>query len=454
MGKNQAKAHRELMALSRQSTFVSESDRPFLAQKFNRVLSDGFRIGANYTGTAETWTGFNSLNNSGYNGINERTAKTISTYFACIRVISNGVAKLPLKFFTETIVKGRTRREPYNDKLTRLLTIAPNERITPFNFWDVMTGWSVEGGGFAKIEFSRAGEVIELLPIHPSRIQFLRAKDKIHWIFKVYNDDGTNYLVPESEMFYLPGPTIDGYIGYSMAQLMQNTLSRANATDRYAKHFFTNNGRPNGALTTDETLTLQARNNLKRSWQEIYTGPTNAGKTAILEDGIKYTAFGSPFKDLQFTEQWQFNQKQICEFMGVNPRKVGVESNAKGWATIDADETDHLNTCLMPWLLRAEQEIRRQLMPSWKYPDNVKCEFDINQMLRGDIATRSEMAEKKILTGQWSPNDALTADGENPSDYPGMDRHYMQIAMAPLEKLGLQETGSTTVPTGNNPSGN
>lgn len=449
---NRAKAFQSLMSLSRRAAYAGEHGRGAIASEFNRTLHRGFGVGANYNGTSETWTGFNSLNYSGYNGISEKNVKTISTYFACLRVISNGVASLPLKFYREINDKGRIRREPYTDSLTRILSIAPNPRITPWNFWDTMTGWAIEGGAFAKIDYSRGGEVLGLYPIHPSRIQIMRNKNG-SFRFKVYNDDGTTYEIPETEMFYYFGQSIDGYIGYSMAQLMQNTLVRSNETDRYARHFFSNNGRPHGALVTDEKLSPQARNNLKQSWQEQYGGPMNAGKTAVLENGIKYMPFGAAFKDLEFVEQWRWNQRQICEFMGVNPRKVGVESNSKGWATIDAEEVDHYNSCLKPWLIRPEQEIRRQLMSSWKYPDDIKCEFDFNQVLRCDIKTRSEMAEKKILTGQWSPNDGRTASGENPIDMPEMDMHYMQSAMLPIDKLGLQPTQGTTTQKGPNPDG-
>ncbi len=446
--------YEKLMELSRASSRAPLRDREVLTRAFNRTLAKDFGVQAGYSTNAEgNWTGFNPLNQSGYNGISERTVKTISTYFACIRVISNGCAKLPLKFFTETVVKGRTTREPYNDDLTYILSVAPNERITYFDFWNTMDGWAVEGGAFAKKEFSVGGDLLGLYPIHPSRIQIIPNPKTGIFVFKVYNNDGTTINIPESEMFYYFGESIDGYVGYSMMQLMQNTLSRSNSTDRYARHFFTNNGRPTGALITDEKLSPQARLNLKKDWADMYGGPMNAGKTAVLESGLKYQPFAPPFKDLEFTEQWKFNQRQICEFMGVNPRKVGVESNSKGWATIDAEETEHLNSCLMPWILRKEQNIRRQLMPEWKYPRNIKCEFDFGFMLRGDVKTRAEMAEKKVMNGVWSPNDWLAADGENPSQYPGMDSHYCNGAMIPLEKSGQMQTATIASPDGNNPSG-
>ncbi len=145
----------KLMELSRASANASPSERESLALKFNHTLAKGFGVKASYGSIEEGWTGFNNFNNYGVNRISETNVKTISTYFACVRVISNGCAKLPLKFFTEKLVGTRTIREPYNDDLTYILSVAPNERITYFDFWNTMDGWAVEGGAFAQKEFNR-----------------------------------------------------------------------------------------------------------------------------------------------------------------------------------------------------------------------------------------------------------------------------------------------------------
>lgn len=393
--------------------------------------------GASYgNGMQETWTGFNPIN-SGFGGtLSERSAITISTYFACMRIIAEDCAKLPLKFFAEERVKNRPFKEWINDELTYVLSTAPNERITAFDFWSTMISWAVgRGMAFAQKEYNRGGDLTALYPIHPSRVQILQNKNGT-FTFKIFNDDGTQTNIQESDMFYFFGMSVDGYIGYSVWELMQNTLGRANSTDRYARHFFTNNGRPSGALITDQQLNPQARNNLKQSWQEQYGGPSNAGKTAVLENGIKYVPFAAAFKDLEFDAQTKSNRLQICEWMRVNPRKVGVESNAKGWATIDGEETDHYQSCLLPWLLRVEQNIRRQLMPRWTYPDNVKCEFDASYTLRGDVKTRTEKNLSELANGIITPNEWRERDGMNPVDRPEMDVTYVNSAFIPLSRAG------------------
>ncbi len=451
MGKN---TYAELMTLSRQSATATAWERKDIAEKFDKTLQRGFGVEASYSGATDYWTGSNSLNNSGYYGMSEKNALTISTFYACIRVISEDCAKLPLKFFRWDKKDDRPFREPFNDSLTYLLSQAPNERITAFDFWCTMISWAVGwGGAFAERQYNRAGELIALYPIHPSRVQITKNAKTGIFTYKVYNDDGSCTNIPESGMFYFFGMSIDGYIGYSVMQLMQNTLSRANSTDRYARHFFDNNGRPTGALVTDETLSPQARNNLKQSWQEQYAGPMNAGKTAVLESGIKYMPFGAPFKDLEFVAQWAHNRGQICEWMRVNPRKVGVETNAKGWATIDAEETDHYQSCLLPWLLRIEQNIRRQLMPIEIYDQEIQCEFDATYILRGDIKTRMEMNNSGLQSGWKTPNEVRQSEGLNPIDLPEMNVTYLQSAMIPLSLAGKIQTQGQETPKGNNPSG-
>ncbi len=449
------RAYDKLMALSRRATGAGDAERMAISRRFNSTLRKVFGVRAGYASNpAGTWTGFNSLNNSGWNGTDERSALTISTYFACLKVIAEDCAKLPLKFFAENRVKDRPSRDPVNDALTYVLSVAPNARITAFDFWCTLVHWAAGWGmAFAEKEFNRAGELTALYPIHPSRVEIMQNKNNTYYTFRVHNNDGTTSVISEANMFYFFGMSVDGYLGYSVIALMQNTLGRANATDRYARHFFTNNGRPTGALVTDETLSPQARNNLKLSWQEQYAGPMNAGKTAVLESGIKYMPFGAPFKDLEFVAQWKHNQLQICEWFRVNPRKVGVEGGAKGWETIDGEETDHYQSCLLPWLLRIEQNIRRQLLPLWKYPANVKCEFDAQYVLRGDVKTRSEKNEKELINSVITPNEWREREGMNPIDRPEMDVTYCQGAMIPLDKAGEQQNSGGMVPKGNNPDG-
>jgi len=447
----QARAYDKLLTLSRMSAHANEGERHILRKQFDTTLRKGFDIRAGFASNpGGTWTGSGQHVN-GFSGVlDERSAMTISTYFACIRNIAEDCAKLPLKLFSKEIIKNRPVSTQITDALSYILSVAPNDRITAFDYWSTMFQWAVGiGGAFAEKEFNRSGELIALYPIHPSRVQIILKKDQT-FKFKVYNNDGSYSEIPESNMFYFFGMSIDGYVGYSVVQLMQNTLSRSNSTDRYARHFFTNNGRPTGALVTDETLSPQARRNLQRSWQEQYEGPMNAGKTAVLESGVKYAPFSAPFKDLEFVAQWKHNQLQICEWFRMPPRKVGVESTAKGWATIDAEETEYLTSCLMPWLLRAEQNIRRQLMPRWKYPDNVNPSFDCSFILRGDITTRVEMNNSALAGGWKTPNEVRESEGMNPIDNPSMDKTFIQAGFVPIELAGKVQAQAPKGQSGDN----
>ena len=443
-----ARAYDNLLTLSRGASFAGETERRELSKQFDLSLHKNFGIKAGYASNpAGNWTSSGALGNGFSGGIDERSAITISTYYACVRNISEDCAKLPLKFFKKEVVKNRPTAIQITDDLTYILSVSPNDRITAFDFWCVMFQWLCGWGAcFAEKTYNRAGDLTALHPIHPSRVQIIVNNDKENtFTFKVYNNDGTYSKISESNMFCSIGMSVDGYVGYSVVQLMQNTISRSNSTDRYAKHFFTNNGRPTGALITDQTLSPQARRNLQLSWAEQYSGPMNAGKTAVLESGVKYHPYGAPFKDLEFVSQWKHNQLQICEWFRMPPRKCGVESNAKGWATIDAEETEYLTSCLLPWLIRVEQNIRRQLMPRWKYPDNITPAFDFSFILRGDITTRAEMNNKAMAAGWKTPNEIRESEGLNPIDDPAMDKTYIQGAFVPIDMAGQQLEQSAKV---------
>ena len=64
-----------------------------------------------------------------------KKAMAEATYYTCIKMMSETMGKIPLKYYQET-EKGKIRAEP--DDMTYLLTVRPNEIMTPTTLWSTV----------------------------------------------------------------------------------------------------------------------------------------------------------------------------------------------------------------------------------------------------------------------------------------------------------------------------
>lgn len=389
-------------------------------------------VGTDGTGGRWTTIGGGALNDE---EITDKSALAIATYFACIRNIGEDIAKLPFCLIKND---GKKRIRLDDDPLTHMFAMSPNPTMTAFTFISTYIHWAAGwGNAYAKKIRNGTGRVAALKPIHPSRVTRISLTDGT-WYYKVYNDDGTQTVVSADDMFTFMGMSADGTQGYTTVRLMQNTLGVASTVQRFAKNFYQNSCRPAGILETANVLKAEARTNLANTWAAMYSGPENAGKTAVLEAGVQYKSISLPMKDMEFIELRKFQKEEICSWFRMPLYKVQDVGRAQGWSTLDAQETDYVTSCLMPWVMRLEQEIHRQLMVPEDYPPDVYPHFEFKGLLRGDINARRNFYQTMRTIGVFTGNQILAMEDMDPSDDPLMDTVFIQGAMVPLAMAGTK----------------
>ncbi len=390
-----------------------------------------------------TWVGMGGSNSYGGVTIDERSKMTVATYTACIRNISEDIAKLPFKVLKTTVANNRSVRTPLqNDSILELFSLRPNDWMTPFTFKATILQWALGwGNGYAYKEKDKSGKVRKCWPIHPSRVVPKTNEQTGEIIYEVLQKNGSILKFSEDEIFRLSNMSPEGRIGYSVLALQCNTLSLAQQAQEYARNYLANSARPAGVLETLATLDEPARNNLKRSWNEMYSGADNAGKTAVLESGIVYKGISVPMSDMQFLELRQFQVEEIARWFRMPLYKLQFIKTAQGFSTLDAQESDYVGSCLLPWICRFEEEIIRQLMP--EYPDDIAPHFEIKGLLKGDMKARIEFYRGMFALSAMTPNEIRTFEDMNPIDDEMMDLTYIQQGFIPTrisEKVALAAT--------------
>ncbi len=197
--------------------------------------------------------------------VSEQNAMTIPSVFACVRIISEGLACLPCKIFERTAPNSRT--EAMELPLYYLLRYAPNPQMTAFTFFETMQGHlCLWGNAYAEIQRDGAGRVVGLWPRHPYKTRpFRNAAGDL--FYEVHVGTAQPRKVPASDMLHVRGLSDDGILGISPVSQARQAFGLALATEKYGAQFFGNGSRPGGILSHPKTLKDDAAKKLKESWR-------------------------------------------------------------------------------------------------------------------------------------------------------------------------------------------
>lgn len=382
--------------------------------------------------------------------VDENSKLNVAAYYACIRNIAEDCAKIPFRLLQAS---GRQRIALPSDPLITIFNRYANPEMSAYSFRTTMHLFAA-GWGNAYAEIVRGGfenKVLQLWPIHPSRVTIERYPDQ-SLSYKIISNNGQYYTLPENRVFKYNGISPDGQIGFSVLRLMANTLGVALSTQNFTKNFFDNQARPAGILSTTDVIEKTHRDELRREWKEMYSGPSNAGRTAIVDSGLQYQALTMPLVEAELIEMRLFTIKEICSYLRMPLYKIGIIERAQGWSTLDAQESDYVNSCLMPWIIRFEQEVQRQLMGDL-YEDTIDAHLEVKGLLRGDMKSRMEFYKALFGMAAITPNEIRQLEDMNPvEDEPNMDMTFVQGAQVPIDKAGTLGTagaaqgGSSTEP--------
>ncbi|HET6427816.1 MAG TPA: phage portal protein [Phycisphaerae bacterium] len=290
--------------------------------------------------------------------VNEHSVLSLSTYWACIRVLSETAALLPWHVFERQADGGR--KPVPDDPAEILLHVEPNPEMGPYSFKEVMVAWAANwGNGYAEIARAANGTPLALWPIGAHNVQAVRLDGAM--VYDVANPDGTHTGIPAADMYHLHGPGYDGLVGYSVARKARESIGLAKAAEQYGSSFFGNGTSPGAVITHPQTLTAPAEERLRESVRKYRDGPSNQHRLLILEDAMKWEQIGTPPEDAQFLETREFQVPDVCRWFRMPPHKVS-HLNRATWANLGEQNTEFATDTMAPWTARMEEEADRKLI--------------------------------------------------------------------------------------------
>lgn len=389
-------------------------------------------------GTRRLWIFGRST--SGKN-VNERTAMQVAAVYACVRVLSESVASLPLDLFRYRSTTGSEKDRSL--PLYRVLHDEPNPEMTSFTWRETaMSHLLLWGNHYSQVIRNNAGQVMGLYPLLPDRMKVNRddRTGEIYYVYTVSRDEvvpgvkaGQPVRLEAEDVLHIPGLGFDGLIGYSPIAMLRNSIGSAIAADEYGARFFENGATPSGVLEHPGILKDPAK--LRESWHQTYGGSGNAGKVAVLEEGVKFVSISLSPADAQLIETRKFQISEIARIFRVPPHMIGDLEKAT-FSNIEQQSLEFVKYTLDPWLARWEQAMNRRLLNSIEKKDHY-IQFNAEGLLRGDLKSRNEAYAVARQNGWMSANDIRAKEGMDmiPAELGG-DRYLCNGNMVDIGSAG------------------
>ena len=350
-------------------------------------------------------------------------ALQLAAVYACVRVLSESFAILPLKMYK---TMGGKRKQLDKHWLSDLIGRRPNPWQTPFEWREMMMGHlTMRGNAYNEIVTDRSGNITQLTPLHPDRIkiEFISQGD---WDYRYRYTDrmGQEHVLTRGDVWHIKGLSSDGIQGFSPLSLAAQTVGMGLAAQDYGARFFQNDAKPGGGwIEYPGTFKDKpARDTFRDSFQEAQTG-LNRGKIAVLEYGMKFHELGLTNKDSQFLEARQFQVGEIARIFRVPPHLIGDLSKAT-FSNIEQQSLDFVIHTMTPWAERWESSMEFNLLAD---NDRLEPEFDFKVLLRGDQLARGTYYHAGILDGWLTRNEARGSEGLEPLD--GLDEPLRPLNM-------------------------
>ncbi|MDF3280915.1 phage portal protein [Gordonia sp. N1V] len=369
--------------------------------------------------------------------------------------VANAVARLSINVWEIDNSSGKETRTldpvgPY----ARLIS-SPSTKLSPYNFWLWLTStFEIYGEAFLLKVRDANGRPTELLPMHPSRVAITRDPDtgKVWYIWTGRADTGGVGIMafPEDDVipFRLYSP-LGEERGLSRLDSLRSTLFSEDASRTATAAMWRNAGMPNFMVSSPKPVKKDVLDRLKAQFDSLHAGARNAGKTAILEDGMSVTQLQLTAVEMQFIQSRQINREEVCGVYDVAPPIVQILDRAT-FSNITAQMRAFYRDTMAPRLELIESVLDHHLGDEFNL--NKRATFAVSDVLRGDYETRANAVAQLVQVGVMSP-----AEGRELMELgdagPVADKLYANSAIQPLGAPPIKETEALTGVVGNDPFG-
>lgn len=400
-----------------------------------------FMSQSQHAGDAKGWLTIKNIGgfiaNSGVN-VTPDLAMQHTAIFACVQVLADSLAMLPLDLYRRYQKNGRQNKEKATDhRLYSLLHDTPNPELTSFAWrHSMMCMLGTRGNHYSQIVRDGAGRVIGLYPLLSDKMEVRRRHPSGRLAYLYTLDNGSVAALEPEEVLHIQGLTLDGVMGLNPIAYNRHTIGASMAMEEFGSTLFKNGATPSGVVSGEgvKSMSDTAFERFKESFKANFQGLMNAGKPLILEDGFKFTPITINNKDGQYLESRKFTKSEIASIYRV-PLHMINDLDKATFSNIEHQSLEFVIHTIMPWAVRIEQALNKSLLSDTER-STYFIKFNISALLRGDMKTRFEAYGMAIKDGWMNRNEPRDLEDMNPAD--GLDEYLYPLNMAPVSETNTK----------------
>lgn len=363
-----------------------------------------------------------------------------ATVYTCLKILSESVAKLPMKIYQDN---GEGAKKPIKDYRYSLLKLRPNPYMSAYDFWRVLeVNRNIYGNSYALIDDAIGtttgnGKIAGLYPaksenmtIYVDNAGLLSGKDKVWYQYR--DDTGKETLLNSDAVLHFKGLSLNGLVGLSTIEQLKMTIENAKSSSEYLNTSYKKGLQVGGILQYTGDLSDSAQAKLVNKYELSMSGVKNSNRITAMPVGLTYQPINLKMTDAQFLENTQLTIQQLTAAFGIKPHQVNDQTKTSYASTSEANREFYSDT-MLAILTMYEQECTYKLFTKKEIENGFYVKFNADVILRGDPEKRYTAYRQAVQNMILTPNECRRLE-ERP-EKPGGDKLYGNASLVPAELL-------------------
>ena len=384
--------------------------------------------------------------------VTEANVRGIPAVYACDKVISEDIAKTPIK------IKRRnadgTRKDDPNHPVYGLLHDLANPALTAYEFKEQMqSALNLWGNAYAEIQRNARNEPIALWPLESARMTVeLNSLNQLVYRYRMASGSTKDWLFNPANppIFHLRQNATPAawWCGRSPIAVLRDAYGIALAQQRYQARHFGQGGHAQMQLTSPNPLTPEAATKIRQDYEQVTRGEENWHRPVLLPFGLEAKPLAMPHRDAQFVDQMKLSRSYLAGVFRIYGQKINDLDRAT-FSNVTELNIAHVGDCLGPHFKRWVQAVARDLLNPRSFNTHFAV-FKIDELVRGDFATLMEGLQIQRQNGVVNANDirrVLDMDDLIPAE-DGGDDYLVNGNMVPMRRDPAMVVGFDYPPAG------
>jgi len=383
-----------------------------------------------------------------------RVYRVSALVYRCASIWAEEGIQVPLRIFRKT--GNRLGAEVLDGPVWQLLREINGIQAWPEFFYLMWLNLALTGNAFWWKVRNRRGVVVELWGLKPTevRIERVPGSAELRYEWRPSDAGTTPYLFDQSSIVHLriPSPLSDVW-GMSPVRPAADDIRADQQAKRSTLGMLDNSALPAGVLVSSQDLSDEQAGMIRRQWREVYGGPANVGRIAVLGRGTEFKAISVQPKDIEYLNQRRLSRAGIINAFGIPPIYVGIES--ENFGNRREQRRQLWQDKLVPLFRLIEGQLTERLLRDFDPSYVAVLDETRTDIFVGIIGEQVETATKAVSGRLMTPNESRRIFiapflHDVQGDLVGGDDFLVPMSMVPASKVFAGETmdlfGATRVP--------